>query len=344
VGQDVAFLSLEKSGEGRAIRLRGPFASLPRTARYPLCAGELQAFLRDFRPHVLNAHYAQDNGFLAAVAGFQPLVVTVWGSDVLLPFVGFRFRGLRRALGRLRLGYLRSRVSLWLSDSRFLARVLVEQGVPASRVVMLPFGVDTALFHPSRSQVGGGEPPLSVSTRYFYPVYDPFTLIRAAARVTDEYPPFKLEMIGDGPLWGEVREEVRRLGLEGRITLPGRLGEAEIAGKLGAAEIYVSASLSDSTSVSLLEAMASGCFPVVSDIPGNRDWVHHGENGLLFRPGDPVDLARKLLQSITGVDLRRRAARLNRRLVLERADRTLVFGRLMSVFEELAGITGGSDG
>ena len=50
---------------------------------------------------------------------------------------------------------------------------------------------------------------------------------------------------------------------------------------LGQADIYVSTSLHDGTSVSLLEAMGSGAFPIVTDIPSNREWIHHGQNGFL---------------------------------------------------------------
>ena len=57
---------------------------------------------------------------------------------------------------------------------------------------------------------------------------------------------------------------------------------------------YISASLSDGTANSLLEAMAAGLFPIVSDIPANREWIADGENGMLFPPGDHMALARCL--------------------------------------------------
>jgi glycosyltransferase involved in cell wall biosynthesis len=60
---------------------------------------------------------------------------------------------------------------------------------------------------------------------------------------------------------------------------------------------YVSVSRSDSTSQSLLEGMAAGLLPVVSDIPGNREWVMHRESGLLVPTGDAEALAAALLEA-----------------------------------------------
>jgi glycosyltransferase involved in cell wall biosynthesis len=68
----------------------------------------------------------------------------------------------------------------------------------------------------------------------------------------------------------------------------------DLPGFLRAADVYVSASSSDGTSSSLLEAMASGLYPVVSDITANRPWVEHGKNGLLFAVGDAASLAEAL--------------------------------------------------
>ena len=79
---------------------------------------------------------------------------------------------------------------------------------------------------------------------------------------------------------------------------PGRLEPGHSPALLARAEIYLSASLSDSTSVSLLEAMACGAVPVVSDIDGNREWVAEGEGARLFAPGDPGSLARALERAL----------------------------------------------
>src|SRR5262249_60205869 len=105
-----------------------------------------------------------------------------------------------------------------------------------------------------------------------------------------------------------------------RVRFVGRLGPAELAGWLARADLYLSASRSDSTSQSLLEAMAAGALPVVSDITGNREWVGEDESerkgdlgvARLFAPADPAALAaaieRALADPVWGARARERNA------------------------------------
>ena len=64
------------------------------------------------------------------------------------------------------------------------------------------------------------------------------------------------------------------------------------------ADLYVSPSHVDGASVSLMEALACGLPALVSDIPGNKEWVNEGVNGWLFPDGDVHVLARKILAII----------------------------------------------
>jgi len=89
---------------------------------------------------------------------------------------------------------------------------------------------------------------------------------------------------------------------------------------LKTADVYVSAAASDGTSASLLEAMASGVFPVVARIPANVAWIEHGVSGLLFTPHDATDLADCLGRAAADTGLRRQAAELNRARVLRDGD------------------------
>ncbi len=107
------------------------------------------------------------------------------------------------------------------------------------------------------------------------------------------------------------------LGLADRFSFLGRLAPAALAAELRAAAVYVSTSRSDSTSVSLLEAMACGAFPVVTDLPANREWIADGENGLLVGR-EPNGLAEALLRALGDGELRRAAAEKNARIISER--------------------------
>jgi glycosyltransferase involved in cell wall biosynthesis len=73
---------------------------------------------------------------------------------------------------------------------------------------------------------------------------------------------------------------------------------------------------------SLLEAIASGCYPIAGDIESLREWITPGVNGLLYPPADPFTLAESLLLFLDNPDRRYEAARQNLSLIRERADVT----------------------
>jgi glycosyltransferase involved in cell wall biosynthesis len=98
-------------------------------------------------------------------------------------------------------------------------------------------------------------------------------------------------MAGDGPMRSRVQDWIREENLAGEVTLEGFVSEERLRALYRASDLYVSVSRSDSTSQSLLEAMASGLLPIVTDIAGNREWVTHRREGYLVPVGDAEAVA-----------------------------------------------------
>ena len=103
------------------------------------------------------------------------------------------------------------------------------------------------------------------------------------------------------------------------VQFVGRVPHEGMPDLLSQADIYVSTSLYDGTSVSLLEAMASGAFPVVTDIPSNREWIADGDNGFLVPKENENLLAKKIVEAIRDHRLLGEAHEKNRKLVEQRA-------------------------
>ena len=99
-------------------------------------------------------------------------------------------------------------------------------------------------------------------------------------------PGLAVTIAGDGPEAAALAARARARGVDGFVRFVGRLPHAALPALLADAAVVVSCALSDSTSISLLEAMAAGATPVVTDLPGNRAWVEDGVHGRLFPPGD----------------------------------------------------------
>jgi len=199
------------------------------------------------------------------------------------------------------------------------------------RVHLVPWGVDLTRFRPAAER----EPGLLLSARMHEPVYDLPTVLRGVAVELAADPAARLVIAGEGRGTPELERLAAQLLPAGRYRFIGRIGIEAMVEWLGRAEVYLSASHSDSTSQSLIEAMACGAIPVVSDIEGNRAWVRDGENARLFAPGDSDGLARALRAARADTAWAAAARRVNRARVERDADAAANLGRVEQLFESL---------
>lgn len=289
-GHRVMLASLE---EPRGIRVQ--FARLPGRSRwldYMAAVPALRKEIREFRPDLVNAHFVPNYGLMGAMSGFRPLAVSAWGSDLLVS-------AKRSILHRARVRWALSRADLATCDGRVLVDELSKSGVAPGRILNVPMGVDRELIAGRRGGIPNQGPLRIISTRSLEPVYDVETVIRAMPLVAKGTKrPVKLTVAGGGSLRGTLELMARELGVDAEFT--GALEHGALIRRLDQADVYVTASRSDSTSVSLLEAMARGLVPVAGDIPGNREWIDGGANGLLFTPGDHAGLAEKIADVAEG--------------------------------------------
>jgi glycosyltransferase involved in cell wall biosynthesis len=99
---------------------------------------------------------------------------------------------------------------------------------------------------------------------------------------------------GEGPLLDSLHQLARDLGVAETIAFPGRLTPVEVADQLRSSLVYASTPETEGVSASLLEALACGCVPVVSNLPGNREWVRDGIDGVLVPVGGAGEVASAL--------------------------------------------------
>jgi L-malate glycosyltransferase len=265
--------------------------------RHRLSAGpraflELRRLIRRFQPQVVQAGPVNTGGLLAVLTGFRPIVLMVWGSDVLV------FPKRSRIHRRLVRAVLR-RADAIACDVTAVSDAVRDIGsVEPERIVTFPWGVDLSVFKPMtdarrrvRAELGLRNEPVAIMTRNFLPVYGIEYFIDAIPRIRSLVPDARFLFAGDGPLEGALRARVQGLGLDLVVTFLGQVSQLEMADYLNAADVYVSSSLSDGTSISLLEAMACRLPPVVTDVPSNRDWVTNNWNGLVVRHRDSDAIA-----------------------------------------------------
>ena len=113
---------------------------------------------------------------------------------------------------------------------------------------------------------------------------------------------------------------LKELNIEDAVQLNPQFSHAQMADVFRGAQIVVSPAIHDGTPNSLLEGIACGCFPVVGDLESIREWITHGQNGLLVNPNDPQSIADGILLAIQREDLRYEAAGLNANMISTRAE------------------------
>lgn len=130
-------------------------------------------------------------------------------------------------------------------------------------------------------------------------------VVDAFWRVHEQLPGWRLRIFGDGPRADNLAAQVRKLGLEDRVELPGSTDD--LAAEWARASVSVLASRGEGYPLVLQEAMSAGVPPVSYDCPsGPREMITHDVDGLLVPPGSKAGLAAALLRIATDDDLRAR--------------------------------------
>lgn len=178
-------------------------------------------------------------------------------------------------------------------------------------------------------------PPTVLCARWFEPIYDNLSLVRAFAEVLHGNRDARCIFTSTGSQLSEARKlwtALRPDADANAMRFLGGVSRDAMLENLRSADIYVSMSHSDGTSTSLLEALAAGLYPIISDIPANREWlVDHGCEGLLVPVGDRVALAKSILEVAAEQDLRQRASAHNRTIVARLADSSHNHQRLLQI-------------
>ena len=297
---------------------------------YIFALGVLRKLYTILHPDVVHAQYVTSYGFLAALAGLRPLIVTAWGTDVLISPQESR---LMRFLAK----YAVTHATAVTTVAEHMNSSIVNLGIPPEQIEAIPFGVDSQFFLPAQVDTAPRKLLKLICTRNFAPIYDVQTLIRALAKVFARGYLLDIDLVGDGPLRQSLVDLVHELGLAAQVHFHGHVDHKTLAGLLANADIFVTPALSDGNNVSLNEAMSCGCFPIATQIPANAQWLEDGRNGYLYTSGNVELLAQAIEKAINNTPLRLATKAENRRIVETRADWRICVKRMETIYERLSG-------
>lgn len=310
-GHSCFLATLDRGIETRAAEFFFPSRILPNYLKYPFAAVRIKGLLEKIKPELVNAHFIPSYGLTGALLKFHPLVVSTWGSDVLIsPGKSW--------LRRKRARYVLGKADLVTADALVSAQAIYRLGVEKSRVVVSPMGIEKVLLEPSQKEEK--KQLLILSNRKLEPLYDVVTLIKAIPLVIKQAKrEIRFVILGEGSQKSRLLNLAIKLKVETHLEFQGIVSREKLLHTYRDSDIYVSTSLSDSTSVSLLEAMNFCLIPVVTDIPGNREWIGNNKNGYLFPISEPEVLAQKIVYAIDHSDHWSGIRRENQDIVKNRA-------------------------
>ena len=263
----------------------------------PAAYREVRSMASEFRPDLIHAHtlFFQTSlaGALAQRKTGIPLVTTlqIAGLENLSQPVRALGRAYEQTAGR----FILSRSARLIAVSPSVRDHLLELGASRDRISVIPNGVDLTRFKGAPRTVPAATPPTVAFVGRMIKNKGPEKLLDALLQLHREQVPFRARFYGDGPLLSELTARAGAGGAD--IEFAGQV--SDVASALSTADILVRPSLTEGLPLALLEAMASCCCVIATDIPGNRDLVRDDVNGLLVAPRDPralVHAIRALLQ------------------------------------------------
>jgi glycosyltransferase involved in cell wall biosynthesis len=160
-------------------------------------------------------------------------------------------------------------------------------------------------------------------------------LAKAFVKAAKENPYVNLILLGEGSQGNHIRQILMNGGVMERVHFGGHISQADLLRWYHMADLYISPSHVDGSSVTLMEALACGLPCLVSAIPGNREWIRDGVNGWLFRDGDADDLAEKILYILKNRKARREISEAARKTAEEKADWKKNFGKLLEAYDKV---------
>jgi glycosyltransferase involved in cell wall biosynthesis len=316
-GYEIFLVTLHPNKEDLDKRVQCIKLPIPAPWGYFLNVPFLKKLIKQLRPHLLHVHYATGYGTLGRLSEFQPLILSVWGSDIF----EFPYRS----------KWHRALLTKNLQAAKQICSTSQNMAIETKKycfdkpIDVVPFGIDVNLFYPCPQR--RDETLLKIGTvktlalsygidiliHAFYALYkqlayhDPVLAQR-----------LRLCIAGEGEQRGALQALVNKLGLSTITAFAGHLPHHLVPAYLNQLHIYVAASRRESFGVAVLEASACGLPVIVSRIGGLPEVVEDNVSGYFIEKGNIRQLTAKLMMLVQNKILRDKMGQAGRQLVLEK--------------------------
>lgn len=289
---------------------------------------QIRKLVKKHQPDMVIAERTTSYGFLAALSGVKPVAIAQQGRTDLWPE-----KSILLPLKKIIQHYAFEKADLIHAWGPVMTISMKKAKVDMEKVLVLPKGIDLKQFGNTKNN--SSEKLTAIVTRSLMPEYRHETILKAFGIINQKGVDFELTIVGDGKLLPTLKELTKKLDIENKVNFTGRIPNTKLPELLQQSDFYISMPITEGVSASLFEAMASNCYPVVTDIPGNQSWIKHRENGQLITIDDTEMLADELLWAFENNEYRNVAVIKNRKFVEENADYNTNMDIIANKYHEL---------
>ncbi|MES2411607.1 MAG: glycosyltransferase [Bacteroidota bacterium] len=288
----------------------------------------IKSIVKKFNPDMVIAERTTSYGYLAAISGLKPIAIAQQGITDLWPHNSplyiFKKKLQNHAFKKADL------IHAW---GNAMAENMKESHVNMDKVMILPKGINLEFFQfndaSDKTMIN------AVVTRALEPEYRHDLILKAFSIIKKRNIPFKLTIIGDGTEIRKLKLLAKELKIENEVNFTGRINNNDIPDFLQQANFYISTPITEGVSASLFEAMACGCFPIVSDLPGNRSWIQQKVNGILVTIENEFNLAEEIEWAFSNNDFTKKAITQNRKFVEDHANYKINMKKIALTYHDL---------
>jgi len=317
---DEIILITNKKREGTEVKTIELDFHLKLSSRLKTVA-KIKKLIQEYAPSIIHIHQVNSYAYYSLIAARKssvPKILTAWGSDILLsPKKNY----LLKKMVQFNLRH----ADFFTSDSEFMAEEM-RSLLPKRKldILIANFGIEIIEKDFLKENI-------IYSNRLHKKLYQIESVINAFKLFLENSidKTWKLVIAATGEETNNLKSMVEHLNLKGNVEFVGWVDQDKNVEYYSKARLFVSIPESDATSISLLEAMAYGCIPVLSDLPANREWIDDGKNGIIVNSPSENIFERALKLNISEV------ASINKRIIIEKGTKVANKKKFIQLYDHL---------
>ncbi len=282
---------------------------------------QTKCIINEYQPDIIHGQQINKALFFAVLVNNSlkiPVVATAWGSDILvIPRKNWLFRQIVR--------YILRNIPFFTSDSKYMAEQMEQIAERKLNITIANFGINMP-------EINVRKQDIIYSNRLHEKLYRIDAIIVAFSRFLKKNPQWKLVVAATGSETENLKHLTQTLSIADNVQFVGWLNQEQNFHYYALAKYWVSIPESDATAISLFEAMAMGCIPVVSDLPANREWVSNGENGIVVE-----NVNDDFLSEVVDLDARKLVGK-NKEIVFANATKEANRAKFLSIYDKILSV------